>query len=330
MTRDPESGRRLPGRPLVIALVNNVSTAALRGTRAQFENLLQGAAGGRDVELLAFTLGRGGEWIQGHAPLALPPARRIDGLVVTGMEPSTDDLRSEWLWADLGRLRIWAERHAIPVIWSCLAAHVAVLHRDGICRHRRPAKLSGMFECELAAPRHPLTSGLPGSWRFPHSRHNGLAEAELRHRGYTILSRSAGAGVDVFARKDATWSLYFQGHPEYRPDTLLREYLRDLRRHLAGELSSPPALPVDYLDEKTGQEFHMLGERALAGGMDTLPEMLARAAHAGFRHEWADVASQLCANWLDVVTARATGEPARWWLPRPSPARAGATSMVPP
>lgn len=326
--REPDDG--LLDRPLVIGLVNNVSITALRGTRMQFETLLQGAAGPRGVRILPFTLGRHGGEIHGHAPISVRSMPDIDGLVVTGMEPSNANLRSEWLWPELTRLRVWAERRSIPVIWSCLAAHVAALHRDGISRQSRATKLSGVFECELLAPYHPLASGLPGTWRFPHSRYNGLAEEELRARGYTILSRSAGAGVDVFASEGGASSLHFQGHPEYLPDTLLREYLRDLRRYLAGERPSPPALPSDYLDERTEHEFRVLGKRALAGGADILPEMVARAAHAGFRHDWAGAARRLCANWLDIVATRTAGDPRRWWPPEPSPAGAAAMGVAAP
>ena len=53
--------------------------------------------------------------------------------------------------------------------------------------------------------------------------------------GYRILTRSAAAGVDMFARQDKSFHLFLQGHPEYEAKTLLREYRRDVGRYLRRE-----------------------------------------------------------------------------------------------
>lgn len=313
---------------LTIGLVNNMSIPALRSTRSQFDQLLRAASGSREVTLLAFTLGRFDTEVDGHVPISIQPPQSVDGLIVTGMEPSTEDLRSERIWGELTQLQHWAERAAIPVVWSCLAAHAAVLHADGILRRKFPGKLSGIFECALAAPAHPLASGLPPRWRIPHSRHNGLTEEALLARGYTVLSRSAAAGVDVFARNNGAWCLYFQGHPEYRADNLLREYLRDLRRYLAGESSWLPTVPADYLDEETDAGLRALRARAQAGEADILSTTMAFARHARFRHDWSDVARQLFANWLDAVAARAEAAQAPSWPHLPAPNGVAGHGMV--
>ena len=70
---------------------------------------------------------------------------------------------------------------------------------------------------------------------IPHSRGNDLAERDLKAAGYRILTRAPVAGVDMFARQEGSFHLFFQGHPEYEPATLLREYRRDIGRFLRGE-----------------------------------------------------------------------------------------------
>src|SRR5207302_8356539 len=80
----------------------------------------------------------------------------LDGLIVTGAEPRTADLRNEPYWKSLTALVDWADDHTHSSIWSCLASHAAVLHLDGIERRPLGTKRFGVFECE-AASDHLLT-----------------------------------------------------------------------------------------------------------------------------------------------------------------------------
>ena len=57
------------------------------------------------------------------------------------------------------------------------------------------------------------------------------------------------AGVDAFAKQDGSFFLFFQGHPEYEADTLLREYRRDVGRFLGGEREDYPAMPLGYFND---------------------------------------------------------------------------------
>ena len=93
----------------------------------------------------------------------------------------------------------WARDNTASTIWSCLAAHAAVLHADGIGRKLLDQKLSGVFECEAAAD-DALFADLGSRLRVPHSRLNDLPEPALRAAGYRLLSRSATAGVDAFVK----------------------------------------------------------------------------------------------------------------------------------
>ena len=59
-------------------------------------------------------------------------ADRLDGLIVTGTEPRAPELSDEPYWPTMTKIVDWAEDHTISTVWSCLAAHAAVLHSDGI------------------------------------------------------------------------------------------------------------------------------------------------------------------------------------------------------
>src|SRR5205085_6917949 len=154
-------------------------------------------------------------------------------------------------------------------IWSCLAAHAAVLHMDGIKRRPLPEKLSGVFQCATVS-NHLLVAGLEREFPVPHSRYNDLSHHELAAAGYTILSSSERAGVDSFVKKMRGTMLFFQGHPEYEADTLFREYRRDVGRFLKGEQASYPAIPERYFPHDLQARLSAFGERALVDRSESL------------------------------------------------------------
>ena len=186
----------------------------------------------------------------------------LDGLIVTGTEPRAPALADEPYWPTLTKLVDWADDHAISTIWSCLAAHAAVLHLDGIRRRAFREKLSGVFDCTKAAD-HAIVDGAPSRWRVPHSRYNELPEDALASSGYRILSRLPGTGADMFVKQRKTLFLFVQGHLEYDPGALLREYRRDVRRFLAGERDSYPEMPCGYFDEDAAAALAAFRRQAL-------------------------------------------------------------------
>src|SRR5262249_3032899 len=196
---------------------------------------------------------------------------RLDGLIVTGNEPRTPDLRAEPYWRTLAKIVDWAETNTRSTIWSCLAAHAAVLHMDGIRRHPLTEKCFGVFTSAVRA-EHPLMRGLPARVTIPHSRWNELREADLRAAGYSILTRSDEAGVDIFARQENSLFLFFHGHPEYEARTLMGEYRRDVRRFLRGERETYPSFPHDYFDEGMATRLAEFRLRALADRREALIE----------------------------------------------------------
>jgi len=243
-----ESQRRARADALTIGLVNNMPDAALEQTERQFRALLAAAAGAVPLRLALFTLPDvprdevARARLAGYAPFGTITTAGLDALVVTGTEPRAADLRDEPYWDTLTGLLDWAEASGVPTVLSCLAAHAAVLHADGIARVRLPEKRFGVFAHETVQ-RHPLTCGLAAGFAAPHSRWNEVSEAALAACGWQVLTRSAEAGPDLFVRQRRSLTVCFQGHPEYEPDTLLREYKRDVRRFLAGTRADYPPLP---------------------------------------------------------------------------------------
>jgi homoserine O-succinyltransferase len=227
----------------------------------------------------------------------------LDGLIVTGTEPRAPNLRDEPYWASLARLVDWAEERTHSTVWSCLAAHAAVLHLDGIGRRPLGSKRFGVFECARVSD-HPLTAAAPSRLRMPHSRWNDLPEDALQACGYRVLSRS-DAGVDAFMKQRHSLFVFFQGHPEYEADTLLLEYRRDIKRFLRRERETCPQIPHGYFDQDTVAALTAIRQRALADRQEEqLADFSTALAAAHVTNTWRPAAASLYRNWLLYLRAQ--------------------------
>jgi homoserine O-succinyltransferase len=255
---------------LTIGLVNNMPDSALQATERQFTQLLKAGAGNSRIHLHCFSLPsvKRSQQTQRliasqYTDIADLVRLHIDGLIVTGAEPNAATLAEEPFWQDLVGIIDWAKTNTRSTIWSCLAAHAAVLHLDGIERQRLKTKSSGVFDCAKVSD-HWLTRGVSSPLKIPHSRLNTLPESELAARGYQLLTRSPEAGVDIFAKQLGSQFIFFHGHPEYDALSLQREYMRDITRFIARERETYPAFPSGYFTRETEIKLARFGEVAIA------------------------------------------------------------------
>jgi homoserine O-succinyltransferase/O-acetyltransferase len=252
-----------------IGLVNNMPGKALQATERQFLALLDAASQDIVVRLWLYSL---------------------PGVPRTGAgRPHSEKFYS-----------------SVDQVWSCLAAHAAVLRMDGIARRRLSQKRFGLFECN-PTPGHELTAGLASRFVMPHSRWNDLAEDELTACGYSLLTRSEEAGADAFVKQGKSLFLFFQGHPEYEANTLQLEYIRDAGRYLRGESENYPARPQGYFDGASEKALVALEQQALE---DRRPELLAEVSKAcgatksaGGAGKWRSPAVRVYRNWLKYLAA---------------------------
>ena len=293
---------------LDIAFINNMPDKALEATERQFLQLLHAAAENVLVRIKFFSLPDvpRTDWGQHHLRAHYSPIGelwngRYDALIVTGTEPRALDLTQEPYWPTLTQVVDWADDNVVSAVWSCLAAHAAVLHLDGIGRHPTGEKRFGLFQCDKAAD-HPLTEGIAFPWWIPHSRWNELREGDLRSSGYGILATSAGAGVDTFVKRRNSLFVFFQGHPEYEPETLLREYRRDVGRFLKGEQTTYPAMPCAYVEHESAELLIAFRDRAIADrreqSLAAFPNTAITGRQAG---RWRLPATRLYRNWLAII-----------------------------
>jgi homoserine O-succinyltransferase len=311
----PDQDMFIGGTPgeLTIGLVNNMPDGALKATERQFMRLLSGAARNVRIRFHCFALPSVARspTAQAHidkqySDITALDRLNIDALIVTGAEPNAASLSQEPFWRDLAGLIDWARTHTRSTIWSCLAAHGAVLHLDGIERKRLGAKCTGVFSCARVQDDE-LTRGLRSPLKISHSRLNEVREGDLASRGYQVLTRSDRAGVDIFAKQYQSRFVFFQGHPEYDALSLQREYMRDLARFLTGEREEYPAMPASYFDAATEASLTNFEKRAKARREPTL------AAELPGLTLRSDIAAGIAAgvifkNWLGFLAKPAESE----------------------
>jgi len=297
---------------LTIGLINNMPDTALQATERQFMRLLRQAAGNVRVDFHCFSLPSvkrsqpaQRRIDQQYSDIADIDRLHIDGLIVTGAEPTAATLPEESFWRDLTEIVDWAKTNTRSTIWSCLAAHAAVLHLDGIERRPLETKCSGVYDC-FGVSSHWLTDDLPSPFRVSHSRLNELQAGELTTHGYQLLTHSPEGGVDIFARQLGSEFIFFQGHPEYEALALEREYLRDISRFLAGERDTYPAAPVGYFDAETEERLASFENRA---SHERRPALSAELPERTLRQDLATdgAATEIFRNWLGYLSDSAQG-----------------------
>jgi len=186
---------------------------------------------------------------------------------------------------------------------SCLSAHAALTIFDGIARVRLPAKCTGVFPQYVEADR-PLTRGLEPEVELPHSRWNTVPRVALSDAGYDIVMHSEATGWSVASREEGGHQLVLvQGHPEYDPSSLLREYRRDAGRYVNHERDDLPYLPLRCVSVEDWDSLEELQRKIDHGERD--PALIDQYPFddVGSRAPWPwrSLATGLFTNWLTSV-----------------------------
>jgi len=305
------------GQCISLALINNMPDPALEDTELQFFELLDAASGDVPVLVKLYSLigiprtDRGQQHLRSfYFDFDELWNSRFDGVIVTGTEPHQPNLQDEPYWDLLAEVFDWAKENTSSTVLSCLAAHASVLHGDGIPRHRLPDKQFGVFDSAKNCG-HALTSRMTDHIRFPHSRWNEVRGNDLTSCGYTVLTESANAGVDLFVKKQKkSLFVHFQGHPEYGAQTLLKEYRRDIKRFLRQERETYPTAPAGYFDAAATQLLNNFREMAIADRREDMAASFPETAViGGLQNSWHSSAASVYRNWLQYLESRKAEAP---------------------
>lgn len=296
-------------RALHIGLLNLMPDAAFRLTEQQFMRLVGGANQIAQFYVHCFTvdgLPRSAAtqaYIAEHyEDFASVCAQGLDALIITGANVVKARIEQEPFYWPLTEVMGWASENVTSVLCSCLSTHALMKFLYQVDRTRLPRKQWGVYSHQVVAPQHPLLRGLNTRFDVPHSRYNAITREQFEQAGLSILIESAEAGVHAAVSADQFRQVYFQGHPEYDENSLLKEYKREVLCYFAGERDLP-AFPEHYIPDQAAvliDAYLAAAEQARREGIP-LPEFPEAGLAPFLDNTWGDTARTVFDNWLGLV-----------------------------
>ena len=154
--------------------------------------------------------------------------RTFDGLIITGAPVELMDFEEVDYWPELCEIMEWSKIHAHSTLHICWGAQAGLYYHYGIPKHQLDKKLFGVFKHTVEDPNYILFRGFDDKFWVPHSRNTTVAREDIEAvPGLKVLSASPEAGVYAVKSPESK-QVFLMGHAEYDPDTLKKEYLRDV------------------------------------------------------------------------------------------------------
>ena len=297
-------------RELHIGFLNMMPDAALVATERQFIRLVGNC--NRIAQFYVYPFSLPGlprsedtlEYIERYyCTFADLQRQGLDALIITGANVVNPNLEQEPFWEPLMGVVRWADRNVASTLCSCLATHALLKYLYGIERQPLPQKCWGVYNHRIAQPGHPLLRDINTRFDVPHSRYNEITRQQLEDAGLTVLVESRAGGVHMAVSPDQFRMIYFQGHPEYDLNSLLKEYKREVSRYLAGELDSPPPFPQHYFSDEAvvvAEQF-LKQAKHVQEKARPLPGFSEKKLEALLDNTWGDTAKAMVNNWLGLV-----------------------------
>jgi len=160
---------------------------------------------------------------------------KFDGMIITGAPVETLEFTEVGYWDELCEIMAYAEKNVTSTLYICWGAQAAMQFHYGIGKRPLEKKLFGIFKNYRQDVNDPLLTGLDDAFNVPHSRHTSVDERAVRHCDkLEVLADGLECGISIVKSKDDK-KLFFFGHSEYEPETLKKEYERDVTKGLAIE-----------------------------------------------------------------------------------------------
>ena len=154
--------------------------------------------------------------------------RTFDGLIITGAPVELMDFEEVDYWPELCEIMEWSKTHAHSTLHICWGAQAGLYYHYGIPKKLLDQKLFGVFRHTVEDPNYILFRGFDDKFWVPHSRNTTVAREDIEAiPGLKVLSASPEAGVYAVKSPESR-QVFLMGHAEYDPDTLKKEYLRDV------------------------------------------------------------------------------------------------------
>lgn len=164
----------------------------------------------------------------------------FDGMIITGAPVETLDYVDVEYWDEITKIFDWAHTHVTSTLYICWAAQAGLYYHYGIPKYPLPKKMFGIFKQYLADIHYPIFRGFDDFFNMPHSRHTEIRRGDIeRVSSLKIIAESPESGVSIVMGREGR-EFFITGHLEYAPDTLDKEYKRDIGKRDDVEM------PVNY------------------------------------------------------------------------------------
>lgn len=158
--------------------------------------------------------------------------RKFDGLIITGAPVENLDFDQVDYWEELCQIMEWSKTNVHSTLHICWGAQAGLFYHHGVRKHALDKKVFGVFEHQVLKPSSPLFRGFDDFFFAPHSRYTEVWADEIaQKKDLELLAVSKEAGVFAVKTEDSR-QFFILGHPEYDPDTLAKEYWRDVNKGL--------------------------------------------------------------------------------------------------
>lgn len=297
-------------RELHIGFLNMMPDAALQATERQFMRLIGACNRIAQFYVHPFTidgvdrLGAAKAYVDTHYSKWNDLQRTgLDALIITGANVTQADITRERFWDPLIAVAEWAHEHVCSVLCSCLASHALFKHYHSIVRTHLDVKQWGVYSHRVLDTTHPLTATINTRFDAPHSRFNDVPRSQLEAAGLKVLVESEEAGVHLAVSADQFRWVFFQGHPEYDINSLLKEYKREVGRFIRAEREDYPPYPEHYFGEDAVRILDAYKHRVIAAveagrSTPTFPEQQIMPI---LDNTWTDTGKAIFNAWLGFV-----------------------------
>lgn len=168
---------------------------------------------------------------------------KFDGMIITGAPVETYDYEEVTYWDEIRTIMTWARTHVTSTMYICWAAQAGLYCHYGIPKYPLEKKMFGIFRQYTLQPQMPIFRGFDDVFFMPHSRHTEIRREDIdKCPDLSVIAESPESGVSIVMARGGR-EFYVTGHLEYAPDTLDREYRRDLG------VRDDVGVPVNYYRE---------------------------------------------------------------------------------
>ena len=165
---------------------------------------------------------------------------KYDGMIITGAPVETLEFEEVEYWDEISAIFDWAHTHVTSTMYICWSAQAGMYHHYGVPKYPLKKKMFGIFSQRPLDPSLPIFRGFDDEFFMPQSRHTEVhSEDILARRELTLIADSKDSGVSMVMARDGR-EFFITGHLEYAPDTLDKEYKRDMGKR------DDVDLPVNY------------------------------------------------------------------------------------